>query len=146
MQKMPIHPPQNEGQAELHPPMFITSDTPPAHGDVSPVLGASISVSNLAFEWGGSNSMGEVLYATKWVKYSTLQQATTQNSTTTHNNQHEPPPPCLLATLALSLHGNIIHAPKSWRRCSLWDHTRRAALDVLLPLFYPLFGAPKRNQ
>ncbi len=47
------------------------------------------------FKWGQSIDMGEVLYSTKWVKYSTLLQATTQNTTTTHNNQHEPLPPFL---------------------------------------------------
>ncbi len=78
----------------------------------------------------------------KKVKYSALPQAT--NATTTHNNQHEPPPPPY--PLALSLHGNICHGPKSWHRCSLWDHTKRAASGALLPLFYPLFRAPKRNS
>jgi hypothetical protein len=81
---------------------------PPMHGDASAVLGASISASNLALKWGESISMGEVLYSTKWVKYSTLMQATTQNTTTTHNNQHEPPPPYPSAVLALFLHGNIL--------------------------------------
>jgi hypothetical protein len=57
--------------------------------------------------------MGEVLYSTKWVKYSALPQATTQNTTTTHNNQREPEPPYPPAALVLSLHGNISHGPKS---------------------------------
>jgi hypothetical protein len=78
-------------------------------------------------------------------KISTLLQATTQNTTTIHNNQHEPPPPYPSAALALSLHDNIRHGPKSWRRCSLWAHTRLAAAVALLPLMVPLFGAPKCN-
>ena len=45
----------------------------------------------------------------------------------THNNQHDPPLPYPSATLALSLHGNIHHGPKSWSRCSLWAHTRLLA-------------------
>ncbi len=89
--------------------------------------------------------MGEVLYATKWVKYSALPRATTQNTTTTHNNQCELLPPYPSVALALSLHGNILHGPKSWNRCSLWVHQWRNASGVLSPLFYPLFGAPKRN-
>jgi hypothetical protein len=89
--------------------------------------------------------MGEVLYSTKWIKYSTLPRATTQNTTTTHNNQHVPPPPYPSAALALSLHGNIRHGPKSWRRCSLWAHGRRAASGVRSPSSAPLFGVPKRN-
>ena len=32
-------PPQNEGHAQLHPPIFITADTPPDHGGVSAALG-----------------------------------------------------------------------------------------------------------
>jgi hypothetical protein len=115
------------------------------HGDASAMLGASISVSNLALKQGESISMGEVLYATKWVKYSALPQATTQNTTTTHNNQHEPLPAYPSAALALSLQGNILHGPKSWCHCSLWVRQWRDALGALLPLFYPLFGAPKRN-
>jgi hypothetical protein len=109
------------------------------------MLGASISVSNLAFKWGENISMGEVLYSTKWVKYSTIPQATTQNTTTSHNNQHELLPPYPSAALALSLYGNILHGPKSWCRCSLWDDTRCAASGALLLLFYPLFGVPKCN-
>ncbi len=116
------------------------------HGDVSPVLRASISVSNLAFKWGEIISMGEVLYSTKWVKYSTLPRATTQHTTTTHNNQHEPPPPHPSVALALSLHSNILHWPKSWCRCSLWVHRWCNASGVLSLLFYPSFGAPKCNQ
>jgi hypothetical protein len=84
-----------------------------------------------------------VLYSTKWVKYSALLQATSQNTTTTHNNQHEPPLPYPSAALALSLHGNILHGPKSLCRCSLWVRQWRDALGALLPLFYPLFGVPK---
>jgi hypothetical protein len=118
---------------------------PPMHGDASAVLRASISVSNLALKWGKSISMGEVPYSTKLVKYSALPQATTQNTTTTHKNQHEPLPPYPSAALALSLHGNILHGPKSWHRCSLWVHQWHDALGALLPLFYPLFGVPKRN-
>jgi hypothetical protein len=53
-------------------PFFIAADTPYMHGDASAMLGASISVSNLALKWGESISMGEELYSTKWVKYSTL--------------------------------------------------------------------------
>jgi hypothetical protein len=138
-------PPLKKGQALLHPPIFFTSDTPPVHCDVSPMLGASISVSNLAFKWGESISMGEVLYSTKWVKYSTLPRATTQNTTITHNNQHELPPPYPSAALALSLHGCILHGPKSWCCCLLWVRQWHNALGALLPLFYPLFWAPKCN-
>ncbi len=47
------------------------------------MLGVSISAWNLAFKWGQSIGMGEVLYSTKWVKYSTLPRATTQNTTNT---------------------------------------------------------------
>ncbi len=106
---------------------------------------ARISVSNLALKWGQSISMGEVLYSSKWVKYSALPWATTQNTTTTHSDQHEPPPPYPSVAFALSLRGNIHNGPKFWRRWSLWAHTRRAALGALLLLFVPLFGAPKRN-
>ncbi len=115
------------------------------HGDVSAVLGASISVSNLALKWGESISMGEELYSTKWVKYSILPWATTQNTTTTHNNHHELLPPYPSAALALSLHGNILHWPKSWCCCSLWVRWWCDAPGTLLPLFYPLFGVPKCN-
>jgi hypothetical protein len=45
------------------------------HGDVSLVLRVGISVSNYAFKWGQSISMGEVLYSTKWVNYSALPRA-----------------------------------------------------------------------
>jgi hypothetical protein len=38
---------------------------------VSAVLGAIISVLNLALKWGQSIRMGEVLYSTKWVNSST---------------------------------------------------------------------------
>jgi hypothetical protein len=58
-------PPKNKGQAQLHPPILIVGDTHPMHGDVSPMLRASISVSNLALKWGKSISMGEVLYSKK---------------------------------------------------------------------------------
>jgi hypothetical protein len=109
------------------------------------MLGASISVPNLAFKWGQSISMGEVLYSTKWVKYSALPQATTQYATTTHNNQHALLPPYPPAALALSVHGNFSHTPKSWCHCSLWIRQWRNASDALLPLFYPLFGVPKCN-
>jgi hypothetical protein len=54
------------------PSMFIKSDTSPVHGDVSPVLWTSISVLNLALKWEESISMGEMLYSTKWVKFSAL--------------------------------------------------------------------------
>jgi hypothetical protein len=33
-QKRGISPPKNEGQAKLHPPVFITTHTPPVHGGV----------------------------------------------------------------------------------------------------------------
>ena len=33
-QKRGIFSPQNEGQAKLHPPIFITAHTPPVHGGV----------------------------------------------------------------------------------------------------------------
>ena len=87
--------------------------------------------------------LGALLY--KMGKTSTLSRATTQNTTTTHNNQHEPPPPYPSAALALFLHDNICHGPKSWRRCSLWAHTRLTVLIALSPLLVPLFGVPKRN-
>ncbi len=87
--------------------------------------------------------LGALLY--KMGKISTLSRATTQNTTTTHNDQHEPPPPCPSAALALSLHDNIRNGPKSWRRCSLWAHTRLAASVALSLLLVPSFGAPKRN-
>ena len=32
--KRGISPPQNESQAELYPPIFITAHTPPVHGGV----------------------------------------------------------------------------------------------------------------
>ena len=32
-------PPQNEGQAQLQPPIFITADTPPDYEGVSAALG-----------------------------------------------------------------------------------------------------------
>jgi hypothetical protein len=50
------------------------------------------------------------------------------------------------AALAFSLHGNILHGPKSWHRCSLLVHQWHNVTGLLLPLFYPLFGAPKCNQ
>ena len=34
LQKRGIPPPQNEGQAELHPPIFITAHTPSVHEGV----------------------------------------------------------------------------------------------------------------
>ncbi len=77
VQKMHISHLKMKAKPNCTPPIFITSDILPVHGDVSPVLGPSISVSNLAFKWWESISMGEVLYSTKWVKYSTLPQATT---------------------------------------------------------------------
>jgi hypothetical protein len=53
------------------------------------MLGAGISVPNLACKWGQSISMGEVLYSTKWVKYSALPyrepQYKTQQQHTTYN-------------------------------------------------------------
>jgi hypothetical protein len=87
--------------------------------------------------------LGALLY--KMGKISTLSRATTQNTTTTHNNQHEPPPPYPSAALALSLHDNTRHGPKSWHRCSLWAHTRLAASVALSPLLVPSFRVPKRN-
>jgi hypothetical protein len=89
--------------------------------------------------------MGAVLYSLKWVKKSALPQAKTQNIITTHSKQKGPPPPYPSAALALSLHGNILRGPKSWRRCSLWVHQWCDASGALSPLFYPLFGAPKHN-
>jgi hypothetical protein len=115
------------------------------HGNASAMLGASISGTNLAFKWGESISMGEVLYSTKMVKYKALLQDSTQDTTTTHNSHHEPPPPYPSAALALSLHGNILHGPKSWRRCSLWVHRWRNASGALLPHINSLFGVPKCN-
>jgi len=47
---MHIFPPKNEGQAKLHPPIFITGDTPPVHGGMSPLLRVSISAWNLALK------------------------------------------------------------------------------------------------
>jgi hypothetical protein len=67
------------------------------------------------------------------------------NTATTHNNQHEPPLAYPSAALALSVHGNFSHAPKSWRRCSLWVCRWHNASGALLPLFYPSFGAQKNN-
>ena len=58
--------------------------------------------------------MGEVLYSTKWVKYST------------HNNQHGPPPPYPPLLCPLYLHGNSRHSPGAWFRRSLWVQGRRA--------------------
>jgi hypothetical protein len=49
--------------------------------------------------WGVVISMGEVVYSTKWVKYSAQLQATTRNTTTTHNNQHEQLPVQYVALL-----------------------------------------------
>ena len=43
-------PPQNKGQAELHPPIFITAHTHPVHGGVWAVLRVSISAWNLALK------------------------------------------------------------------------------------------------
>jgi hypothetical protein len=111
---------KTKAKPNCSPPCLMLLTTPPMHIDASAILGVSISASNLALKWGESISMGEVLYAKKWVKYSTLPQATTQITTTTHNNQHEPLPPYPSAALALSIYGNILHGPKSWRRCSLW--------------------------
>ncbi len=76
--------------------------------------------------------MGEVLYSTKWVKYSALPQATTQNTTTTHNNQHEQPPPYSPAALPLSLHGQGKVAPKSLRHCSPTSVRRLWAVGLAL--------------
>ncbi len=108
------------------------------------MLGARISVANLAWKWGKSISMGEVLYSKKWVQYSALPWVITQNTTTTHNNQHELPLPYPPAALALSFHGNFSHAPKSWRCCSLWVRQWQC-VGCALTLFCPLFGAPKHN-
>jgi hypothetical protein len=63
------------------------------HGDASAVLGASISVSNLALKWGKSISMGEVFYSTKWVNtalYSKPQHKTQPQHTTTNMSRHRP--------------------------------------------------------
>jgi hypothetical protein len=127
------------------PPFLLPVTHPPMHGDVSPVLGASISVLNLALKWGESISLGEVLYSAKWVKYSALPQAITQNTTKRHNNQHVPPPPYPPAALAHYCHGSIHHGPTSWRFCSLLVCSRRGASGALSPLPAPLIGAPKQD-
>ncbi len=46
---------------------------------------------------------------------------------------------------AIFPHGNICHGPTSWRRWSLWAHTRRTVSDALSLLFVPSFGVPKCN-
>jgi hypothetical protein len=92
---------------------------------------------------GYQHWLGALLYKIGII--STLSRATTQNTTTTHNYQHELPPPYPSAALALSLHNNIRHGPKSWRRYSLWAHTRLAASVALSLLLVTSFGAPKRN-
>jgi hypothetical protein len=76
--------------------------------------------------------MGEVLYSTKWVKYSAQPRATTRNTTTAHNNQHEQPPPYSPAALPLSLHGQGKFAPKSSRRCSPTSVRRSRAVGLAL--------------
>ncbi len=63
-------------------------DTPPVYGGVSPVLGGSITVLNLALKWGKSISMGEVLYSIKWVKHEP--QKTHNTHTTTNMSSHCP--------------------------------------------------------
>jgi hypothetical protein len=68
--------------------MFVAADTPPMYVDASAVLGASIGVSNLALKWGESISMGEVLYSTKWVKYSALRY---HEHNTKHNHNTQQP-------------------------------------------------------
>jgi hypothetical protein len=118
---------------------------PPMHGDVSPVLVVSISVLNLALKWEESISLCEVLYSTKWVKYSALPRATTQNTTKRHNNQHVPLSPHPPAALAVYCHGSIRHGPRSWCFCSLWVCSRRGASGALSPLPAPLIGAPKQD-
>jgi hypothetical protein len=108
---MHISPLKTKAKPNCTLPFLLPLTAPPWHGDASAVLRVSISVSNLALKWGERICMGEVLYSTKWVKYSAQQQATTQNTTTTHNNQHELPLPYPSAALALSLHENILHGP-----------------------------------
>ncbi len=68
-------------------------------------------------------------------------------NTTTQNTQQPTWDTAALTprSFAIFCHGNIHHGPKSWCRWSLWAHTRRAALGVLLLLFVTLFGVPKRN-
>ncbi len=111
------------------------------------------------FKFRGENSRGLCYFVPSYLLFSTqlvlfsvcsctkhLTRAWDHNTIhKTHNNQHDPPPPCPSAALALSLHGNIRHGPKSWHCCSLWANTRLMALVVLSPLLVPLFGAPKRN-
>ena len=89
--------------------------------------------------------MGWVLYSTKWVKCSALPHDTTQNTTATNNNQHQLPPPYPSEALALSLHSNIRHGPRSWRRCSLWVCSRHGASGALSPLSVPVIGVPEQD-
>ena len=88
-----------------------------------------------------SASLGciRLLYSTGKLRYPTMSQDT--KNTTTHNNQHEQAPPYPPAALALSLHGNIRHGPRSWRRRSLWVRSRCGAFGVLSPLPLPSIGA-----
>ncbi len=87
--------------------------------------------------------MSEVLYSTKWVKYSAQPQATTQNTTTTHNNQHEQPSPYSLAALPLSLHGQDKVAPKSLHRCSPRSVRRSQAVGLALAIVDSLVWGTK---
>jgi hypothetical protein len=86
--------------------------------------------------------MGEVLYSTKWVKYSAQPQATTQNTTTTHNNQHEQLPPYSPAAFPLSLYGQGKVAPKSLRHYSPTSVRRSRAVGLALAgVDSPVWGA-----
>jgi len=49
---MHIFSPQNEGQAELHPPIFTGADATTVHGDLSAGLGGSSFALVIALKWG----------------------------------------------------------------------------------------------
>jgi hypothetical protein len=97
-------------------------------------------------KYGGrvSTSLGCIrsLYSTTW--QTTLPYRTPGHKKhKKHNNQHEQAPPYPPVALVLSLHGNIHHGPRSWRRQSLWVGSWRGAFSVLLPLPVPSIGALK---
>ncbi len=74
-------------------------------------------------------------------KYGPAQNTTTQNTQQPTRDSAALPP----NGVAIFRHGNIRHGSKSWRRWSLWAHTRHSASGALSLLFVPSFGAPKRN-
>ncbi len=81
------------------------------------------------------------LYMLGSQKYGPAQNTTTQNTQQPTWDTAALPP----SGFAIFHHGNIRHGPKSWRRWSLWAHTRCAASGALSLLFVSLFGVPKRN-